>query len=62
MTAYNKDKDNSCSTKEFRTMMRDHLSITHKLLDDWKIDVLIKRYAIKAKEREDEVVTEAIRF
>lgn len=62
MIAYNRDKDNSCSVKEFRTIMREQLGISEKLLENWKLDVIIKRYAIKQNVREDETRLEANRF
>ena len=62
MIAYNKDKDNSCTPKEFRTMMREQLAVSQKLIEDWKINVLIKRYAIKPKVKDDEERVESNRF
>ena len=62
MVAYNRGRDNSCSVKEFRVMVRESLGISQKFLEDWQLNVLIKRYAIKVLRKEDETTAESVRF
>jgi hypothetical protein len=62
MIAYNRGKENSCSVKEFRILFRENLGISDKMIEDWKLNIIIKRYAIKVEKKENETTVESVRF